>query len=624
MKKEYFDFHVHLLAKQYLSQYDEVVPNIDRDINKLSRDIVLSKGFMRKVDKELLHLLHSQSSIDQVRRGKVRYVVANLVGLEYAYGASKGLFGKIFKSKLTDPLDKTYFQKVEDGEISYVNMFLRELVLYRQLQERGDLYFAKRYSESQKFEDKEKPIVIFGIEGGHMLSMKKIGNDSEIDPLEEYIDYAKIKGALANQGLKPAEVKVRLREIGLDDFQLFDRVKNLDKSLKQNPAEVLKTLHETMFDHGMDIVCMNLAHLSYIREQDLATHAFGLKMIKQAAFYPVGNGITKLGESVVRAAYGMKQNVKGKSENTPIFIDVKHMSLKSRMDLYALREAECKKYEALKPKDKKAYTGWAGLLKNKNLPIIATHVGVTGYSINQWKDAIKEDSIEYERDQGVSTIKFRTDRKRAGHWGSEVNRNFTYNPWTINLMDEDIIQIMDSGGMIGLILDVRVLGFQARIRAASRLSPEYMSVAEFGYHFPEVDVSKLQKNSLQESLIEEESWLVNTKDERHPLMLCFNIIHTVVTGELNGIEDAYKHVCIGSDFDGLINPVKVCRNSSEMSNLEANLTRWLPIAADAYQEENGGGDFLYAQFKNKKQLLPLIRGIMMDNGELFLKERGFI
>ena len=34
-----------------------------------------------------------------------------------------------------------------------------------------------------------------------------------------------------------------------------------------------------------------------------------------------------------------------------------------------------------------------------------------------------------------------------------------FNPWTINLFDEDILEIVESSGMIGIIMDERVLGY---------------------------------------------------------------------------------------------------------------------------------------------------------------------
>jgi microsomal dipeptidase-like Zn-dependent dipeptidase len=53
--------------------------------------------------------------------------------------------------------------------------------------------------------------------------------------------------------------------------------------------------------------------------------------------------------------------------------------------------------------------------------------------------------------------------------------------------------------------------------------------------------------------------------------LCNNILHIV---EVGGAK-AWKHICIGSDFDGMINPINVCRNAKKYDNLSSALKEWL-------------------------------------------------
>ena len=404
------------------------------------------------------------------------------------------------------------------------------------------------------------------MEGGHALSRYHIGQTNQIDSFSEFSDTHPVFEALINM------------ESGNGNTG--------------RTADNFKTLFKCMWKAGMDLLYLTLTHLTHISEQYLATHAFGLKLIKHPAFYPSGGGISDLGKEVIDTAYNME--VDGKA--TPVLIDIKHMSLQSRLDFYKYRRER----------------GYA-------LPIIASHMGVTGYSLREWKDAIDREECRYHYDQGIRTVKTLMLRKVAGKWGA-INSQFTFNPWSINLMDEDIIRVLTSGGLIGLNLDVRILGFQAGIGFNKKESPEFLSTAEFSTHFPHIDVLSLDTPTSEELAVEEESWLVPTKEDRHPLCLCFNIIHIHVVGSLKGRVEAPLHqVCLGSDFDGLIEPLKICREADDLENLEYNLIRWLPIAAQAYQAENGGPAYLYQIFENKDALEDVVRGILYENGVRFLK-----
>jgi hypothetical protein len=86
--------------------------------------------------------------------------------------------------------------------------------------------------------------------------------------------------------------------------------------------------------------------------------------------------------------------------------------------------------------------------------------------------------------------------------------------------------------------------------------------------------------------------------------------------------DPWRHICIGSDFDGLIDPVKICRDASKMPDLEKVLLKWLPIAEKAYRQENGGPNLLPATTKGAPDLdrvREVVRQIMFENGKAFLQ-----
>lgn len=303
-----------------------------------------------------------------------------------------------------------------------------------------------------------------------------------------------------------------------------------------------------MWEEDMDLFYLTLTHLSDIPEHKLATHAHGMKLLKSTAGSPVGNGITEAGKDVIDKAYTLKVKIQEtplKEKNAPVLIDMKHMSLKSRLDLYVHRR-----------------------LKGYQVPILASHMGVTGYSISEWKNALESAQLLRMETPCVEIV---TNRKTAGKWGF-LNKAFSFNPWTINLMDEDIEEVVNSKGLIGVSLDVRILGWQDLKSKGDK--SELMSLEDFRYFFPE----RYARITGVKPTEDTESWLIPGKDERHPLALCFNIIHILsVIQTRNDLSEPWHYICLGSDFDGLINPVIECRNSGNFGELELLLLRWLPV-----------------------------------------------
>ncbi|WP_162056343.1 hypothetical protein [Pontibacter pamirensis] len=53
----------------------------------------------------------------------------------------------------------------------------------------------------------------------------------------------------------------------------------------------------------------------------------------------------------------------------------------------------------------------------------------------------------------------------------------------------------------------------------------------------------------------------------HLRHLINTIFHIVKVGERLKQVDQWEHICIGSDFDGLINPIKTCVSSSHFYEL---------------------------------------------------------
>ncbi|MBA3900537.1 MAG: hypothetical protein H0X62_10060, partial [Bacteroidetes bacterium] len=105
-------------------------------------------------------------------------------------------------------------------------------------------------------------------------------------------------------------------------------------------------------------------------------------------------------------------------------IDIKHMSLKSRKDYYEYRRS-----------------------KGYSEPILATHMGVTGLS---WDYKFPVSACKKFKGRGYSMIKYYQEKQE----GALV----PFNPCSINMYDEDIKEVLLSGGLIGMSLDRGILG----------------------------------------------------------------------------------------------------------------------------------------------------------------------
>ncbi|MCX7606932.1 MAG: membrane dipeptidase [Bacteroidia bacterium] len=147
-----------------------------------------------------------------------------------------------------------------------------------------------------------------------------------------------------------------------------------------------------------------------------------------------------------------------------ILIDVKHCDHVTRAQIYEVAQ-------------------------DYQMPVVASHVAASGHALQ--KRRIRRDK----------------PRHRVKSDG--------FNPWDINLHDEDLVAISKSGGLIGLIMDERVL-------AGERLLQSVRS------------------------------------GESHPLEPLFQQIRyiylTLVRSGISPVQ-AFETLCIGSDFDGFIDPI---------------------------------------------------------------------
>lgn len=596
---QYFDFHNHPVFKNHLSYYDEDLPVVKRSKEEYTQPIKLTNVLTNVLDDLILHILKSQSSLQQCQQIHLKYSVAALSNLEFGFADSQGIFGGVLRSNFSNPIDKKYFDKVRLGDISYYRIMLMELSIYRHLDKLGVINFISRNNE--KKESSAVPNVLLSLEGSHNFSKYLIGNVNKLDYQKDRVINENPKKMLSEDYIWKELVSLNANCNEANPAKNTDA--HCNPPFSQDAAINFENFYHSITKDGMDLLYLTLTHLTYINEQNLATHAFGMKMLKHPSFFPFGNGITASGYRIIEKCYKMTNY---KDEARPILIDLKHLGLKSRQDLYKYRT---KLINTKFPEETIDYS---------KIPLIASHVAVTGYSYNEWSNALKKDKCLVYNYKGARAISIEMRRKECGKWGSSINDDFSFNPWSINLMDEDLVQIFKSGGLIGLSLDVRILGFHSAFGINITDDNEYLSTADFQTHFPEIPVKNLPVQTVESTVDTGESWLVPTKEDRHPLIFCFNIVHIIQVGFLKAqIEKPWLNICIGSDFDGLIEPLKISPNINSLDELEANINKWLLVAEEKYVKQNGGKAILAHQ--SQKEFADIVRGIMGENGINFIK-----
>jgi len=331
--------------------------------------------------------------------------------------------------------------------------------------------------------------------------------------------------------------------------------------------------------NNVRLFACNVCHL---QDVIFANHASGMQFINDTLFYPKRKSLTDVGKRAIQALY---------SNN--ILVDIKHMSLGARLGFYAER-------------DNQGYT----------LPIICTHAGLTGRSIQERLSFLRSRPIDKGPVWMVEHMKPRGHVKKPNSDAKMSAFNFS----SINLYDEDILKILLSDGLIGISLDQRILGYPTEsIGNQYDIYPseiEYISKAEASIFFGPGDPAQLPVHNIHNDdvLTGDEA---RDHDEftfdSHARYFLSQLLHILLVAKNAGydLQKAITQVCIGSDFDGLINPVDCCESSEEFGDFKKQLL-------DIMNERNFWADTGFG--RNEIDGETLLDGLFFDNAFAFMKK----
>ncbi len=196
-------------------------------------------------------------------------------------------------------------------------------------------------------------------------------------------------------------------------------------------------------------------------------------------------GIAELGRHVILELLGTHNGSR-------IIIDSKHMSVAARKEYFDF----VGKYNHLHPKDK--------------IPVLCSHTGVNGFETME------------------ESVRVKDHNRKSRH--SFLHRR------SINVSDEEVRIIHESGGIIGIMMDKGNLG----------------------------GIKKLQEISAMED--------VQKKTDAFSELIWENIFQIV-----RAVKEptAWDIIGIGTDFDGMISHVDIYKNAESFRDMERNLAEYL-------------------------------------------------
>ncbi|WBA44284.1 hypothetical protein [Hymenobacter canadensis] len=528
------------------------------------------------------HILENQASVAQTMARKqpteTCLGIAAVLAMEYVFASRQGLLKllelEFFGRDVVAVLDSRFIDFVNQSQGSYAQLLDKEIAFYQWVAQ-----------------ESAKPASTLT----HKINLlnRKIGQ-----PVQAQLQAGMLNLALAIEGGHSLSQRTIRQLVG--------------------PYDPVEQVRKFRTDPTLDFFYLTLTHLSHVPEQPLCSHAFGFKLVKNVpAARPQFGGLTQLGRDVVRAC------VDTKAIPHPILIDIKHMSARGRDEFFAYR----RELLAQQP------DGFLAPGPNNTWPVVATHMGVTGFRRRQMRSHLVQYGVEAAN---PFSVRLRFNRDRAGQFKQGlVKENVFFNASSIGLFDDDIEEIALSGGLIGISLDARILGFQDVVQRNLE-GPDhdfdYFSRDDFAAYFPELSqaLPPLAEKEEAGAVPGAELLPVGFGNEllgqadrrtRELYLFCLNVLHVVAVIKNLGAavpRNAWDFVCLGSDYDGLIDSIKAARTVDHLPGFRQELLDFFPKAEKAYRKLRDDAPELLPRSNGLPEVEPVLEALFFGNGHRFL------
>jgi hypothetical protein len=286
----------------------------------------------------------------------------------------------------------------------------------------------------------------------------------------------------------------------------------------QHPPLLMNLTHA--FDNGL---CGQAQALSGMM-RDIFEYDEPYEPHDQGPNFSVGlhKGITPLGERVILRMLNLDaESAARPNPGRSIIPDIKHMSLPARQRYYEILDQAN-----------------AGRPVDKRIPVVMSHAGVTGTAFPTPADLNGRTLEQYLHGTDVD----------------DAYKNAEgFNPWSINLYNEELVRIHETRGLIGLIMEERILGGKKKIKK--------LKAALEGRAGLKNPFRGYTKTGMCTKLLTDQIF--------HVVDTVFRSATTVAPAQV------WDVLCIGSDFDGQINPVDYITEATDFPQMKTELIRQL-------------------------------------------------
>jgi len=340
-------------------------------------------------------------------------------------------------------------------------------------------------------------------------------------------------------------------------LELTDNVQKIKQNKNGNPPIAMVTIahlsYNGMFGHAPNLNGGAFITKLFARKNyNLKVSDFkGYKKQWGDAFFAIP-GINKFGKTVIDSLVSEREGYHR------ILIDLKHSDYMTREYFY-----DSIMYQVNVEK---------GVVDT--IPPICSHCAVTGLPSSYFSPLVDEFSLL----NSFSTT--------------------TFYPFGINLYDEEIMQICQNGGIVGIPLFQNVLGGNINKKQKRnfkiqdtiinynekqnlRRAKEIKKYLKYLYNndSPLLHAALgYTKNDMKVS-DPERIFEITTEDFLSAEPFLQNLFYLVDHSGYNAtdIDKAWQHICIGSDLDGLIDPIDIVPTASVYPHFRSRLTQFIPL-----------------------------------------------
>ncbi len=506
MEKPIADLHCHPSLKPTGNEEIEDIwmGTINKGVRRFFRSISIRKGLIRSILKNMA--TYSQSNLDNCYRGSNRLLFCSIYPFERPFMQPARPFSKgsiiqkfllrlIFGKRIKKKIDRKIIQLLTGISKEAANAYLHEIyesgvINYFDDYKREYQYLKESNQSQSKNEEFNSPPGFDLVSNFEEFLEKKASNI--------------ICGIVTVEGMHAIakyDKKDLFEKESIDELAPQNRIK-LENSFKYNIREI-KTSDDIQYKPFFITFSHHFNNLISGHAKSFADAPNRLKPGFADVFDQkngMGKGLTPFAKELI------KDHLLSRENGPRILIDTKHMSLKSRDDFYEIAKEFNENGDAV--------------------PIICSHTAVNGIATRE-KAANQPDINRYEKKAYVSKF-------------------------DINLTDQDIEEIWDTDGIIGICMhDGRMPG------------------GKFKKYFKRI--SRLFKSKESKKRIHAQMFLTNVFH-----ILKVNLAHVRKLNRENpylNIDEieAWKTISLGTDNDGIVDPFDHYNTAAKLQDFKLKL-----------------------------------------------------